>query len=278
MAEPRLSPPAEIVRRFDPELFHAALFATEPARERLMVLYAFDVELSRAAARADRTEQGPIIAEMRLQFWRDTVAEAFSDAEPRGHEVAGPLVGLIRETPLNRDLLDGLIDARSMELSAPFDRREFDRWIASRFGGLTQLAAMALGASDGRVPALVGRALGLAFALRLAAPMAVQSRLFLLPELTDAERSSLVRGETTGSLRAKAAALAEEGLAALSEARGGRERLPRAAVPALLPAWRAELDLQAVIRPDFDLAHGFPDPSRARRALTLAMRAVTGRW
>ena len=40
-----ISAPAQMVRSHDPDLFHAALFAPEPARERLMGLYAFDIEL-----------------------------------------------------------------------------------------------------------------------------------------------------------------------------------------------------------------------------------------
>ncbi len=64
MSMPLLSPAATMVRRLDPDLFHTALFAPEPARQRLMVLYAFDIELSRAAARAAE----PLIAAMRLQW------------------------------------------------------------------------------------------------------------------------------------------------------------------------------------------------------------------
>ena len=75
MTMPLLSPAATLVRRLDPDLFHAALFAPEPARERWMVLHAFDIELSRAAARAAE----PLIARMRLQWWRDVVAGVAAD-------------------------------------------------------------------------------------------------------------------------------------------------------------------------------------------------------
>ncbi|MCL5778765.1 squalene/phytoene synthase family protein [Limibaculum sp. FT325] len=275
MAEPPLGPCAAIVRRYDPELFHAALFAPEPLRERLMVLYAFDIELSRAAARADRAEPGPIIARMRLQFWRDVVTGAGVGA----HEVAAPLTALIGEALAPRALLDGLIEAREMELAAPFDRAAFDAWLAARFGGLTRLATGALGATGaGEVADAAGRAVGTAFALRLAAPMAVQSGLVLLPDLTREAHGALMRGETNEALRLAARALAAEGLTSLRAARAGRREVGRAAVPAFLHLWRAELDLRAALRPGFDMVTGFPDPGGTRRALTLMTHALTGRW
>ncbi|MDT8345500.1 MAG: squalene/phytoene synthase family protein [Thermohalobaculum sp.] len=276
MAEPALSPCAAIVRRYDPELFHAALFAPEPARERLMVLYAFDIELSRAAARAERAEPGPIIARMRLQFWRDVVAGRQAGA----HEVAGPLAALL-SGGLDRGLTEGLVEAREMELAAPFDRAAFDGWLQARFCGLMRLAAASLGGTDAatqRAAADGGRAFGIAFALRLAAPMAVQAGASLLPGLDAAARGALARGETTPALRDCARDLAGEGLAALSAARSGRPAVARAAAPAFLPLWRAGIDLRAAARPGFDMVTGFPDPGPARRALTLLGRALTGRW
>ena len=91
MSAPKLSACAALVRQLDPDLFHAALFAPEPARERLMVLYAFDIELSKAAVRASE----PMIVQMRLQWWRDLVAGIDAGEPPRQHEVAGPLHGLL---------------------------------------------------------------------------------------------------------------------------------------------------------------------------------------
>ncbi|MBK0397950.1 squalene/phytoene synthase family protein [Limibaculum sp. M0105] len=275
MAEPTLSPAAAIVRRYDPDLFQAALFAPEPARERLMVLYAFDIELSRAVQRADRVDAGPIIARMRLQFWRDVVA---GEGVER-HEVAGPLAALIADGVVRRDLLEGLIEAREMELAVPFDRAQFDGWLDARFGGLTRLAKGVLVAEAGSEAAKsAGRACGIAFVLRQAATMAAHSGGSLLPDLDDGARLSLARGETGEALRRVAKGLAEEGLAALSSARADRGKLGRAAAPAFLHLWRAERDLKAALRPDFDFVTGFAAPDGARRAINLLSRALTGRW
>jgi phytoene synthase len=99
MTAPELSPVATLVRQLDPDLFHAALFAPEPARERLMVLYAYDIELSKAAMRSAE----PLIARMRLQWWRDLVAGIGAGEPPRQHEVAGPLHGVLSAHALPAD-------------------------------------------------------------------------------------------------------------------------------------------------------------------------------
>lgn len=281
MAEPDLSPAAAIVRRYDPDLFRTALFAAGEARERLMVLYAFDIELSRATLRADRTEQGPIIAEMRLQFWRDVVAGAYSGAEPRAHEIAGPFAALIAEAGLPRETVQALVEARSAELAGGFDTPDFDSWLADRFAGLMRIAARITGAAGEaaeRAADQAGRALGIAFALRSAVPMAAQSRLYLLPGLTQDDKSALAGMETTDRLRGLARHLAEQGLAALDAARRGRGDIPRSAAPAFLPLVRAEADLRAAMRGGVDLASGFRDPARAGHLLRLTIRGLTGRW
>ena len=137
MSEPPLSACATLVRRLDPDLFHAALFAPEPARQRLMVLYAFDIELSRAAARSAE----PLIAAMRLQWWRDVVAGIAAGEAAQQHEVAEPLHGLLSAHALPADDLERLIDAREIELHGPMDEPRFAEWLDGRFGALTRLAA-----------------------------------------------------------------------------------------------------------------------------------------
>ncbi|MBY0330364.1 MAG: squalene/phytoene synthase family protein, partial [Acetobacteraceae bacterium] len=85
--DPPLSPPAAIARAEDPDRFLCALFAPAARREALFALIAFNHELARARAAA-RT---PLIALMRLQWWRDAVRDAAAGKPARRHEVAGPL-------------------------------------------------------------------------------------------------------------------------------------------------------------------------------------------
>ena len=67
---------AALVERADPDRFTATMAAPPVARGPLWVLYAFNVEV----ARAPWASKEPMIAEMRLQWWRDVVENAASGA------------------------------------------------------------------------------------------------------------------------------------------------------------------------------------------------------
>jgi phytoene/squalene synthetase len=62
---------ADLLRRGDPDRFLAAMAAPPAARRVLLPLYAFNLEV----ARAPQVTAEPMIAEMRLQWWRDALAE-----------------------------------------------------------------------------------------------------------------------------------------------------------------------------------------------------------
>ena len=80
-----LSPCAELVRRHDPDRFLTVLFAPPARREALFVLYAFNHELARARAVVSE----PMLALIRLQWWREVV-----QGTAKRHEVATNLYHL----------------------------------------------------------------------------------------------------------------------------------------------------------------------------------------
>lgn len=275
---PWLSAPARLVRQYDADLFHAALFAPEPGRERLMVLYAFDVELSRAAETPSET----LIARMRLQFWREVLESAGAGAPARQHEVAEPLHRLVTEQKLPGADLAALVDARELELQGVMDEARFAAWLDGRFGALARLAVALLAGDSAparRAASAAGQAIGTGFALRTAAAMAASGAPTLLPGLAGEDLAALARGRTTDRARGVAHRLADRGLERLATARAERRAVPKAATPALLPAWRAERVLTRARAPALELA---TDLERVRddaaRAPSLAWRALSGRW
>jgi len=76
---------AALVEAGDPDRFLAAMAAPADVRGRLFVLYALNLEV----AKAPFVTKEPMIAEMRLQFWRDVVADA----------AAGPAAVIAGTTP-----------------------------------------------------------------------------------------------------------------------------------------------------------------------------------
>ncbi|MCZ8133718.1 MAG: squalene/phytoene synthase family protein, partial [Rhodobacteraceae bacterium] len=212
---------ASLVERGDPDRFAAVMAAPVAARGRLFVLYAFNLEV----ARAPWVTQEPMIAEMRLQWWRDVVAEAGAGRPARAHEVAGPLATLIREAELSVAALDALVEARRWDVyREPFeDGAALAAYLEDTGGGLMWLAGLALGAEAPAEADLraVGWAAGLA-AFRRGGP-----------DLEARGREPLVDGRA-----AAVAALAEAGLARLAGARAGLRRMGRARA-ATIAAWQA---------------------------------------
>ena len=239
---------AALVERGDPDRFAAVMAAPVAARGRLFVLYAFNLEV----ARAPWVTKEPMIAEMRLQWWRDIVAEAAAGKAARAHEVAGPLSALIREAALPVEVMDRLVEARRWDVyrDAFEDRAAFDAYLEDTGAGLMWLAGRALGAGAAGEAAL--RGLGWAVALA--------GFLRAVPELEARGRVPLVDG------RAEAvAALARDGLARLAGARAGLRRLGPARA-ATIAGWQAEGLLRMAARePGRVAAGGMALPEFARR-------------
>lgn len=244
---------AELVRKGDPDRFRAVLAAPRAVRAQLLPLYAFNLEV----ARAPWVTQEPLIAEMRLQWLRDVVANAASGAA-RAHEVAGPLHDLIRDFGLPIPALDRLIAARRWDIHRdPHDGAEgLTAYLEDTGAGLMWLAARALGAPDTAETAVRAFGWASAAAMYLRAVPALQAR----------GRQPLPDGVTLE-------ALARMGLARLAEARQGRKAVPREVAPALLAGWQTEALLRQVVG-----GRSSPELAEAGKRWGLLWQALSGRW
>lgn len=247
---------AALVERGDPDRFAAVMAAPVAARPRLWPLYAFNLEV----ARAPWVTKEPMIAEMRLQWWRDVVA----DPHPRAHPVAGPLHSLILAANLPAEVLDGLIAARRWDVyrDAFADRAAFDAYLEATAGGLMWLAARALGApAAAEIPVRAhGWATGLANFLRA------------VPDLEQRGRLPLVDGRPE-AMRA----LATDGLEMIAQARSGRQQIGSGA-PALLAGWQTHALLRQVQADPMVVAEGRMALSEFSRRGRLAWQTFTGRF
>jgi len=245
---------AALVERGDPDRFLAAMAAPVAQRAPLLVLAAFNLEL----ARAPWVTREPLIARMRLQFWRDVLDGDDSAA----HEVAGPLRALIAARALDPALLAAMIDAREAEIgtTAPFaDDAALWAYLEDGSGGLLALSVQALGGPVSEAVRGLGSAQGLA------------NYLMAIPALEAAGRHPLPDGRPEA-----VAALARAGLARIEAAGPEVRGLPKPARPALLAAWRAGALLrQAAARPGDVVAGGLGQSEFARRG-SLLWRVWTG--
>lgn len=142
--------------RSDPDRWLSSRFAPGPgARAALAALYAFDGEL----ARAPRTASNPLVAEMRLAWWREAVDEIASGAPVRRHPVALALASAVQAFGLAPAGLEALVDARYRELEGrPMSLDEALAWAEGSGGGCAVLAAAILDPASDPVAARAGGA------------------------------------------------------------------------------------------------------------------------
>jgi len=164
---------ASLVQRADPDRFMAAMAAPVTVRPALFALYALNVEV----ARAPWVTGEAMIAEIRLQWWRDALAEIAAGGVVRRHEVVTPLARVIDAA--QAETLDDMIAVRYWDINRdPFeDKTEFDRYIDHSAGSLMWVAAQVLGPADEGVVRDFAYAAG--FALDLILFAAVRERILL---------------------------------------------------------------------------------------------------
>ncbi|GAA0590537.1 squalene/phytoene synthase family protein [Caenispirillum bisanense] len=285
---PPLSLVGEEVRRHDRDRFTTALFAPADRREDLFAVYAFNAEV---AAIREKVHE-PMIGFMRLQWWRDTLASVYDGGTvAAGHPVAAALAEAIRRRDLRPEDFEAVLQGREQDMDddPPADRAALLAYARATGGAVQRLAVGVLtgggAAEKGREDAAeaaeaVGTAWTLVWLLRAAAFHAAQNRVYL-PRADLAAHGQGPEVVTAGVPHAAVAAVAErlagEAAAQLTAARARRRQVPRAALPALLPALLAEGYLRRLRRHRWNVFH----PEMAAidtRPLRLTVASLTGRF
>jgi 15-cis-phytoene synthase len=147
---------AALVRQHDHDRYLAALFAPEPKRRHLFALYAFSVEVSRIAGLVSEAS----LAEIRLQWWLDTLDAIYSGVE-QAAPVAQALAAAIRVGNLPKAALVDLAQAHTFDFySDPMPtRHDLEGYLGETSSVLIQLGAMVLDQDAAR---RCGEACGLA--------------------------------------------------------------------------------------------------------------------
>jgi phytoene/squalene synthetase len=238
---------AALVERGDPDRFLAAMAAPAGARAVLLPLYAYNLEL----ARAPWLTAEPLIAEMRLQWWRDGLAEVAAGRPARAHEVMEPLAGAIAAgAPVG--VLDAMAEARRRDVHREgfVDAGALWDYLDATGGGLMWAAVRALGGQDEAGARAMGRA------------GAMAAWLMAVPALAGRGWEPLPAGADPG-------VLAREALAMIAPARGP-------GVPALRAAWRAGAILQQAAAEPGRVRQGRLGTSEFRRRASLLWRVWRG--
>ncbi|WP_208351074.1 squalene/phytoene synthase family protein [Pseudaestuariivita rosea] len=248
---------AALVERADPDRFLATMAAPVSARRVLFPLYAFNVEVSRAPW----VTAEPMIAEMRLQWWRDALEEIGQGGAIRRHEVVDALAPALDAQAVG--LLDELIMGRRWDIykDAFEDKKHFDDYIHATSGHLMWVAARALGQGDETVVRDYAYAAGLA------------NWFVAIPQLEKLGRMPLVDGRPEA-----VKALAVKGLQKLKTARQNRSLVGKSARPSLYAGWKSDFILSKVARDPGVVGRGELQSSDFSARLRLLMTVLTGRW
>jgi len=175
---------AKTVRKYDPDRYFSALFAPAEKRPFLFALYSLNHEL----AHVGESIREPMIGEIRLQWWRETL-EGARAGNPRPHDVARAMAETFAKTDLPATLIDTIIDARSFDLNRGLfpDDASRDAYLDATSGNLMRLASRILGAEHDALAHEAGLAYGLAGLLR---NQAITSRE-ILPDAVSAKADAL---------------------------------------------------------------------------------------
>jgi 15-cis-phytoene synthase len=241
VTSPARRPLAEAVvasaRAGEPDRYLAALLAPAPVRPKLLTLAAFSSELRRAAALV----REPAMGELRLQWWREALAQGA--ATRTGNPIADALRDLAREETLSPLLLGELIDAHSRDLAPEpvGDDAALNAYLWQSEGIAFLLAAQLLGGrSQGAAAAAAAaaRAYGLVRLLQ-GLPRALARRRLILPrtylEAVGLKPAALFAGTGDARLLGLLSELFADIRRHLAAGRQHVAKLPRAVGPAFLP-------------------------------------------
>ena len=249
----------ERVRRGDPDRYLSTT-ASGLNQDRLLTLYAFNIEVMRATWVVSSESLGL----MRLHWWSEAIDEIYACRRLRKHDVVQALDQTSVAATLPKPMLSSLIEASSLTIGGLRidDESRLDRFLNSGPCELMWAAALLLGADADCKSAVRSFAWGAGVASLLRAEPALKARersfvgnrSDLVPELARRARDRIGIGRTM------------------------RRRIPPAVVPAMLAGWRADHALSLALRSPDKVVEGRLAESEIRRRGTLIWRTFTGRW
>lgn len=265
----------EAVRRADPDRYLSALFAPAEKRPLLFALYAFNHEL----ARIGETVREPMLADIRLEWWREAV-EGARAGRPRAHDVVRALAELFARANPPLALFESVIAARRFDVGPHTfpDLAALEAYGDATAGGVMRIAAHVLGApGDEAFFRHAGTAYALAGILRALPVHAARGKLFLPLDLLAANAltpEDIKGGAIIPNLAAVIAAIVERARDHYRIARAMRK--PGRAFAAALPASLVPLYAKHLLRKRGDVLRPAIDVPLYRRQWAMLGATMRG--
>ncbi|HTH97227.1 MAG TPA: squalene/phytoene synthase family protein [Stellaceae bacterium] len=267
------------LERHDRDRYLATLYAPAPHRGNLAAVLAFGLDL----ARLRDTVSQPLLARIRLQWWRESLDEVMAGTAPRRHPILVALAPLLVSGRVPRSPLDRMIDAREHDWdeAPPPDLASLTNYAADTSGALAEVRVKLLGAdreADAEAARLVGTAWTLTGLLRALPFNASRGRITIPDDIAQRCELDIADLKDSRALRRAVAMLADHARGLLSQARERRRLVSRQALPVLAEARVASAYLVRLARLSHDAFNTGviePDPLAAWR---LGFARLTGRY
>ncbi|HLJ53144.1 MAG TPA: phytoene/squalene synthase family protein [Rhizomicrobium sp.] len=267
----------QTVRRVDPDRYFSALFAPAAARRHLLTLYAFNHEIARVA----ETVRQPMMGEIKLEWWRETLEGARSGS-PRDHALARALTELFAAYRLPVNLFDAILTARAFDSTPDLfaNWAEVENYCDQTSGNIMRLAAQILGGAEAgdAIAREAGTAYAIAGLIRSLRFHAARHKVYLPQDLLGAVGllpDQIMAGKFDEKVKA---AIAQTILKAAEHFHAARLLVPpRALLPAFLPAALVPLYLRRAKRRSFDPLKHSGDVAQHRKQLALLRAALRRR-
>jgi phytoene synthase len=265
----------DIIRTSDPDRYIASLFAPTAKRPLLFALYALNHELAKIA---DNVRE-PMMAEIRLQWWRDALEEARA-GKPRGHDVLQGMAAVFANADIPQEPLDAMIDARVLDVSGEtfVDMAALETYADATSGNLMRLASRVLNGPADEPAREAGIAYALTGILRAVPFHAARRKLFLPLDLLAAENldaEDVFAAREIPKIKRVFDALAVRAREHLAAAR--RLAKPGRSLAAFLPASAVPAYLKLMTKRGFNPFRDRTDIAMHRRQLAMLRASFRGR-
>lgn len=246
---------ADAVRRQDRYRYLTAALAPPEERKRLLALYALNLEL----AKAGEVTSEPMLAEIRLSWWREAMDELYR-GEPRKHMVVEALADSKLAERVALQDLEALVDVRIEDLEPErfSNLDDLCRFAEDSAGALAAMAIRTLDGGDDEVEAAardIGTVWGLVGLMRNLPHSTLARRLYLPTEglaRLGVNLDQVYTGRAGEALKPLVADVLQAAETRLEAARRRCPRPPRWSLPVLLLAEPASAYLARLRRQDCD--------------------------
>ncbi len=266
------------LRRFDHDRYLAILLTPEKQRAAIAAFFAFDAEMMRIPS----TVSEPMLANIRFQWWRETLEAMTPMGEP-GHEIAAALSDTFFQIGIAPSDLVSLIDLRERDLAEePFqtvdDLESYQREVAAQHLKLiSRIVGQALDERTSETATTHLLVYGLVNQLRRLPHDAASSQLSLPLDLMgshDIDPHSLFQGASSLGFNRALEEILERADSLIASAGDLDLRSHAELVPPMLPTILRSLYTAKLRTPGFDLFHDSSEIPAFRRQL----RYLRVRW